>query len=150
MARVEDEERKALKRKRIMRAALKIISQKGYTPTALDEVAQEAGIAKGTLYLYFRDKEDLISNTLMSVLDDLKERMMEGIPEDLPPLERLERIALILFEYFKENDDFYNIYLTILNYNLVSNYTQLFESMLIRKRELYELEPEDIHLVKEL
>ena len=45
-----------------------------------------------------------------------------------------------MFQYFAENDDFHNIYLTILNYNLVSNYTSLFERMLERKKELYEWE----------
>jgi TetR/AcrR family fatty acid metabolism transcriptional regulator len=136
----EDEDRREQKRKLIMRAALKIFSKKGYSPTALDEVAQEAGIAKGTLYLYFKDKEDLMYNTIMYVLDNLKERMIAGIPQDLSPLETLEKIAFILFEYFMENDEFYNIYLTILNYNLLSNYTHLFESMVSRKRELYDFE----------
>ena len=133
-------ERKEQKRQLIMQAALKIISKNGYSPTALDEIAQEAGIAKGTLYLYFRDKEDLISSTLMYVLDDLKRGMLENISQDLPAVETLKRIALFMFEYFAGNDDFQNIYLTILNYNLVSNYTSLFESMLERKRELYEWE----------
>jgi AcrR family transcriptional regulator len=136
----EEVERKEQKRQLIMRAALKIISKNGYSPTALDEIAQEAGIAKGTLYLYFRDKEDLISSTLIYVLDDLKHGMLENIPRDLTAVETLKRIALFMFEYFAGNDDFYNIYLTILNYNLVSNYTSLFESMLERKRELYEWE----------
>jgi AcrR family transcriptional regulator len=136
----EDVERKEQKRRLIMKAALKIFSRKGYSPTALDEIAQEAGIAKGTLYLYFKDKEDLICSTLMFVLDDLKHRMLQDIPQDLSSVETLKRIALFMFQYFAENDDFHNIYLTILNYNLVSNYTSLFERMLARKRELYDWE----------
>jgi len=137
---IEDVERKEQKRQLIMQAALKVFSRKGYSPTALDEIAQEAGIAKGTLYLYFKDKEDLVCSTLMFVLDDLKHRMLEAIPEDLPAVETLKRIALFMFQYFAENDEFYNIYVTILNYNLVSNYTSLIERMLERKRELYDWE----------
>ena len=137
---IEDVERKEQKRQFIMQAALKIFSRKGYSPTALEEIAQEAGIAKGTLYLYFKDKEDLICSTLMFVLDDLKHRMLEEIPEELPAVDTLTRIALFMFQYFAENDEFYNIYLTILNYNLVSNYTSLFERMLERKKELYDWE----------
>jgi AcrR family transcriptional regulator len=140
MPRTEDVERKEQKRRLIMQAALKIFSKKGYSPTALEEIAQEAGIAKGTLYLYFKDKEDLISSTLMYVLDDLKYRMIEAIPETLPAVETLKRIALFMFQYFSENNEFYNIYLTILNYNLVSNYTSLFERMIARKKELYDFE----------
>lgn len=140
MPRTEDVERKKQKRRLIMQAALKVFSKKGYSPTALDEIAQEAGIAKGTLYLYFKDKEDLISSTLMYVLDDLKYRMIEAIPENLPAVETLERIVLFMFQYFAENNEFYNIYLTILNYNLVSNYTSLFERMIARKKELFDFE----------
>ena len=140
MPRIEDVERKEQKRRLIMQAALKVFSKKGYSPTALDEIAQEAGIAKGTLYLYFKDKEDLVSSTLIYVLDDLKYRMIEAIPENLPAVETLKRIALFMFQYFVENNEFYNIYLTILNYNLVSNYTSLFERMIARKKELYDFE----------
>ena len=136
----EDVERKEQKRRLIMQAALKIYSRKGYSPTALDEIAQEAGISKGTLYLYFKDKEDLMCSTLMFVLDDLKKRMLDEIPQDLPAVDTLKQIALFMFQYFAENDEFYNIYLTILNYNLVSNYTSLFERMLERKWELYDWE----------
>jgi AcrR family transcriptional regulator len=145
----DEEDRKEQRRKLIMRAALKIISRKGYNPTALEEVAQEAGIAKGTLYLYFKDKEDLMYNTIMYVLDHLKERMIERIPRNLPPLETLERIASILFEYFLENDEFYNTYLTVLNYHLLSNYTHLFEGMVARKRELYDFEFQLVEQAKE-
>ncbi len=140
MPRTEDVERKEQKRRLIMQAALKVFSKNGYSPTALDEIAQEAGIAKGTLYLYFKDKEDLISSTLMYVLDDLKYRMIEAIPENLPAVDTLERIALFMFQYFAEKNEFYNIYLTILNYNLVSNYTSLFERMIARKKELFDFE----------
>jgi len=144
----EDVERKEQKRRLIMQAALKIFTRKGYSPTALDEIAQEAGIAKGTLYLYFKDKEDLICSTLMFVLDDLKQRMLEDIPQDLSAVETLKRIARFMFRYFAENDEFYNIYLTILNYNLVSNYSSLFERMLARKRELYDWESQLVDKAK--
>ena len=116
----------------------------------MDEIAQEAGIAKGTLYLYFKDKEDLICSTLISVLDDIKERMMERIFEDMDPVETLGEIARALFEYFSENNEFYNVYLTILNYNLVSNYAALFERMLARKKELYHFESQLVDAAKGL
>jgi AcrR family transcriptional regulator len=142
MSKTKDIEKKEKKRKSIMQAALKIFSKKGYSPAVLDEVAQEAGIAKGTLYLYFKDKEDLFYSTLMSVIDNLAELLEERISEDLDPIEVLEMISLIQIQYFSQNREFFNIYLTILNYNLLSNYTRLFESMLERKKALYAFEAE--------
>lgn len=43
----------------IMAAALELFSEKGFSATRLDEVARRAGVAKGTLYLYFDSKQDL-------------------------------------------------------------------------------------------
>jgi TetR/AcrR family fatty acid metabolism transcriptional regulator len=148
MARTEDTEKKEQKRKSIMQAALKIFARKGYSPAAIDEVAQEAGIAKGTLYLYFKDKEDLFYNTMMLVLDDMKQLIVRRVSKDLGPVEMLQRTALALLEYFSENDEFFNIYMTILNYHLMSNVRRLFESMMERKRELFEFEMELVEKAK--
>jgi AcrR family transcriptional regulator len=43
----------------ICTAALEVFSEKGFAAAKLDEIAKRAGISKGTLYLYFKDKEDL-------------------------------------------------------------------------------------------
>lgn len=51
MIKGDDDEKREQKRNKIMQAALKVFSRKGYSPAALEEVAREASIAKGTLYL---------------------------------------------------------------------------------------------------
>jgi AcrR family transcriptional regulator len=43
----------------ICKAALEVFSEKGFAASKLDEIARRAGVSKGTLYLYFKDKEDL-------------------------------------------------------------------------------------------
>jgi len=45
-------------------AAMKVFSDRGYRATRLEEVAQEAGVSKGTIYRYFRNKEELLEKTL--------------------------------------------------------------------------------------
>ncbi|MGQ9615568.1 MAG: TetR/AcrR family transcriptional regulator [Spirochaetota bacterium] len=139
---VEKGDRREEKRKRIMQAALKIFSRKGYTPAAVDEVAAEAGIGKGTLYLYFKDKEELFFSTIMSVVEDLASMIQSEIPDGLSSVEALFRLVRLQFEFFSRNRDFFNIYLTILNYNLLSNYTDLFQSLVDKQKLLYEFEVE--------
>jgi AcrR family transcriptional regulator len=51
----------------ILKAALEVFSEKGFAAARLDDVAQRAGVAKGTLYLYFPDKETLFERMLQSV-----------------------------------------------------------------------------------
>ena len=48
----------------ILAAALRIFSEKGFAATKLDEVAREAGVSKGTLYLYFESKEVLLKEVV--------------------------------------------------------------------------------------
>jgi len=52
----------------ILAAAFAVFAAHGYEATRIDEVARRAGIAKGTIYLYFRDKEQLFRAVVRSLL----------------------------------------------------------------------------------
>lgn len=62
------EARSAAKRETILAAALDEFSQQGFAAARLDDVAKRAGVAKGTIYLYFRDKEALFQELIRSML----------------------------------------------------------------------------------
>ena len=53
-------ERSAARREAILSAALEEFSARGFEAARLDDVAKRAGVAKGTIYLYFRDKESAV------------------------------------------------------------------------------------------
>ena len=61
-------ERSAARRDAILSAALEEFSARGFEATRLDDVARRAGIAKGTIYLYFRDKESLFQELIRTML----------------------------------------------------------------------------------
>ena len=61
-------ERSAGRRDAILAAALEEFSARGFEATRLDDVAKRAGIAKGTIYLYFRDKESLFQELIRTML----------------------------------------------------------------------------------
>ncbi|HET8704663.1 MAG TPA: TetR/AcrR family transcriptional regulator [Pseudomonadales bacterium] len=48
----------------IMRAAMQLFVERGFTATRLDDIAQQAGVSKGTLYLYFKSKEDIFKTAV--------------------------------------------------------------------------------------
>src|SRR5512141_961309 len=48
------------KSERILEAAVKVFARKGYTAATVAEVAREAGVADGTIYLYFKSKDDIL------------------------------------------------------------------------------------------
>lgn len=73
----------AAKRERILRAAIRIFSQKGFFNSRVSEIARAAGVADGTIYLYFRNKDDLLislfEEKMGEVVADVKARMAPGI-----------------------------------------------------------------------
>lgn len=77
-------ERQTERREAILAAALDEFSARGYAATRLDDVAQRARVAKGTIYLYFRDKESLFQELVRAMLSPLVDAIeaapMAGMP----------------------------------------------------------------------
>jgi AcrR family transcriptional regulator len=73
-----------VRREAILSAALTEFSARGFAATRLDDVARRAGIAKGTIYLYFRDKESLFQELVRAMISPIV-GVIEAVPTaDLP------------------------------------------------------------------
>jgi AcrR family transcriptional regulator len=80
------DERKARRQDEILAAAFEVFAAHGFEAARIDEVAQRAGVAKGTVYLYFQDKEDLFRAVVRSLIPkrlDVLVKSMPGTSEDL-------------------------------------------------------------------
>lgn len=93
----------------ILEAAEKLFAQKGFYSTTVGEIAEKAGIAKGTIYLYFRDKRDLFFSVLESKLDILLEKVEKGIQKSKTVSSRIEEAIGIHLKFLEENEDFFKI-----------------------------------------
>jgi AcrR family transcriptional regulator len=82
-------ERAADRRQAIMEAALDEFIEQGYAATRLDDVARRAGVAKGTIYLYFKDKQTLFEELVRTAIVPLVARLAT-----LPPVAGSIRSAL--------------------------------------------------------
>ena len=60
--------RKEARPEEILEAALELFTEKGYTATRMDDVARQAGISKGTLYLYFNNKEAIFHSVIQEMV----------------------------------------------------------------------------------
>ncbi len=76
--------RRGERRGDILAAALEEFSARGFAETRLDDVAQRAGVAKGTIYLYFRDKESLFQELVRAMVGPLVSRIEAAPLRDLP------------------------------------------------------------------
>jgi len=68
------------KRDRILKAAVKVFARTGFHATRVSEVAKAAGVADGTIYLYFKSKEDL----LVALFEDRVKRLLDHLESELP------------------------------------------------------------------
>lgn len=77
-------------RERILDAALNVFSNKGYHDTRLDEIVDESGTSKGSIYHYFPNKEKLFVALVDKFTDLLERKVQETVPEDAPAMERVD------------------------------------------------------------
>lgn len=86
------ERRKDARPAELLAAALELFVEKGYAGTRLEDVAHRAGVSKGTLYLYFENKEDLFKAVV-------RESVVERITETADEIERFEGPSDALLEH---------------------------------------------------
>src|SRR3954462_2673232 len=86
-------QRAAERRRAILDAALDEFAAAGFAAARLDDVAKRAGVAKGTIYLYFRDKESLFHELVRSMLSPIVGRIVAAPTADLPARAIAEMIA---------------------------------------------------------
>jgi TetR/AcrR family transcriptional regulator, fatty acid metabolism regulator protein len=77
------------KRERILRAATKVFARKGFYATKVSEVAKAAGVADGTIYLYFKSKDDLLVSLFEDRIMLLLATLERALSERPTPEERL-------------------------------------------------------------
>ena len=86
------------KREAILRAAIKVFANSGYFNSKVADIAREAGVADGTVYLYFKSKEDILHSIFDRSVEDALGAAREQIKRVSDPKEKLRRIALLHLE----------------------------------------------------
>ncbi|NOY93337.1 MAG: TetR/AcrR family transcriptional regulator [Deltaproteobacteria bacterium] len=80
------------KRERILEAAIRVFAQGGFYATRVSDIAKEAGVADGTIYLYFENKDDVLISIFQDRIGKLIEVLREVAGRDEPVDERVRRI----------------------------------------------------------
>jgi AcrR family transcriptional regulator len=84
--------RKAARPAEILAAALDLFAEKGFAGTRMDEVAERAGVTKGTVYLYFKTKDELFKAMVRAELLPNIERLEAAAEADVPAAVLIERL----------------------------------------------------------
>ncbi len=86
----------------IVEAALDMLRQNGYERMTIERVAESAGISKGSVYHYFRNKQELITFVFERVLEPAIQEGERILSQATGALEKLEAMLRMLLEYFSE------------------------------------------------
>ena len=97
----------------IQEAAIRVISRKGMASATMQEIAAEAGVAKGTIYLYFRDREELVEKTFETAIGELHKRIDAALDGEGSFAERLRAVVTAKLRFFNENREFFRLYHTL-------------------------------------
>lgn len=92
----------------ILEAARRVIGRFGFEGTTIDRVADEARIAKGTIYLYFpKGKEELLHSAVVEGIRDFVGELARSDDPGRPPIERLAALIRSMSKGTKSHEDFF-------------------------------------------
>jgi len=94
----------------ILEAARKVFAEKGFHEAKVDDIAEVAGVAKGTVYLYYQSKRDLYFAALKFGIAEMYSLLLEELKRVSAPEEKLKVLISTKLAYFDENRDFFKIY----------------------------------------
>lgn len=94
----------------ILAAARKVFANKGFTAATMDEIADAAGLAKGTLYLYFPSKRDIYLAAFREGVEELAAASRDAVAAAPTMREKLLAYIGTRLRYVEEHRDFYKIY----------------------------------------
>jgi AcrR family transcriptional regulator len=84
----------------ILKAAKKVFFTKGFNDTTMDDIARESELSKGTLYLYFKNKEDLAHAIMFESFKFLKNMMEDAVGDGGTGMEKIKRIVSVMPVYY--------------------------------------------------
>ncbi len=93
------------KRERILSAAIRVFAQNGFYSTRVSEIATAAGVADGTIYLYFENKDHVLISIFEDRIGKLIEVMRRTVKESTDPREQLQRVIALQLGQVEENRD---------------------------------------------
>ncbi len=96
------EREKERRRQQIIVAAKRVFTKKGLSKTTMEDIARESELSPGTLYLYFKNKEDLYASLSLRILQFLSIRVAQVIQDgDENPPEKLDKLIAAMYEVYE-------------------------------------------------
>src|SRR2546430_16625552 len=95
----------------IAQAAKAVFAERGYQDAPLEEIAQRAGMSKATIYLYYRNKDDLFLHVVEELVNMATAATAQEATTAKPPLDKLDGMVRGKVEFYEREREFFRIYL---------------------------------------
>ena len=99
-------------REEILSAAEKVFAAKGFFPTTMSDIAREAEFGTGTLYKYFKSKEDLYFTLIDEKVEEINRLVRTELSQKTSAIQRIKKVLGLQFEFIEQNRDFFRIYIS--------------------------------------
>jgi len=97
-------------REEILSAAEKVFAAKGFFPTTMSDIARRAEFGTGTLYKYFKSKEELYFTLIDEKVEEINRLVKTELSQRNSAVERIKKVLRLQFEFIERNRDFFRIY----------------------------------------
>jgi TetR/AcrR family fatty acid metabolism transcriptional regulator len=98
--------KKILRRESIIQAAIEVFSKKGFQASGISEIAQRAGVADGTIYQYFKNKEDLFFSIPIEKTNEFRSKVELHLKGISGALNKLRKFVWYFLYFFKTNPEY--------------------------------------------
>lgn len=119
-----------------MEKAKELFFEFGYRATSMDQIAEESGISKMTIYRYFSSKEELFIKVVLSLMDEYFRYIMENISKMEGTLEKIDFLLNFALEHSKEY--------SLAFYKDVIDNSYIYDELLREKKKMSRIILEDI------
>ena len=101
--RTKDEQKKEA----LFKATVKLVNEIGFASSSVSKIAKEANVSPSTIYVFFKNKEDLLVSTYIEIKQNMSRALLDDFDDKLPIRDILRNVWISMFEYISDNLEYY-------------------------------------------
>ena len=95
------------KQEAIFKATIKLVNEIGLVASSVAKIATEANVSPATIYIYYRNKDDLLVSTYLRIKREMGHSLTDGLNRDQPLRDVFRELWFRMFDFFKAHPDYF-------------------------------------------
>ena len=91
----------------LFEATVKLVNEIGFASSSVSKIAKEAGVSPATIYVYYKNKEDLLVSTYVQIKLDLSKALLRDFDDQLPIRDIFRNVWFKMFEYISNHMEYF-------------------------------------------